>query len=298
MKRKALGKGLSSLIPEVPPRVSTPRQQQQAAEGLKQIDIDRISPNSAQPRQIFDETALNDLAASLQNQGFLQPVVVRPRPDGSFELIAGERRWRASQIAGFMKIPALIRDVADEQMLEYALIENLQREDLNPIEAASAFQALINDLNLSQEEVAQRVGKGRATVANALRLLNLPKPVQQFVKTGQISAGHAKALASLTESAVQITLAKKIAGSDLSVRQVEAMVARARKSRKGTAATAGTPEQDPNVQAASDVLQSALGTRVKIVSGKKGGRIELHFFSSEELERVYQLILNATNTKQ
>jgi len=233
----------------------------------------------------------------LKQQGVLQPVVVRPRPgDGGFELIAGERRWRAAQIAGLLKIPALVRDVEDERLLELALIENIQREELNPIEAASAFQALIDDLGLSQQEVADRVGKQRATIANSLRLLNLPPAIQEQIQTGQLSSGHAKALASLSSRKEQIDIANSIIKRGHSVRQVEAMVARLRKVEPGLTAPSKGKEQDPNVAAAAETLQSALGTKVKIHQSKKGGRIELHFYSTEELERVYQLILEATRS--
>jgi ParB family chromosome partitioning protein len=292
MKRKALGKGLRSLIPEAPPRtaVPTPPATQPARDGLKQIDIDRISPNREQPRQLFDDQSLEELAQSLKKDGVLQPIVVRPRDDGGFELVAGERRWRAAQIAGLLKIPAVVRDVSDDHLLELALIENLQREELNAIEAAQAFQTLVDELGLSHEEVAQRVGKQRATITNMLRLLNLVPEVQDLVRGGLLGAGHARAIAGLTRRADQIELAQRTVREGLSVRQVESLVA---KGKGGPTTPREEKPQDPNVAAAAERLQSALQTRVRIVQRGKGGRLELHFHDQEELERVYQLILKA-----
>lgn len=295
MKRKALGKGLRSLIREQPPPLAKPPASR-TSQGLQQIDLDRISPNPDQPREEFDPVKLEELAASLSTQGVLQPVVVRPRADGGFELIAGERRWRAAQLAGLMKIPAVVRKVTDEQRLELALIENLQRADLNPLEAARAFQALIDDLKLTQEEVAQRVGKKRATIANILRLLNLPREIQEKIRSGELSLGHAKALASLTDSKAQIDVATRVVRQALSVRQAEALVAGLIKGSTQTPVAAA--ERDPNVQAAEEQLQSAVGTRVRITQNKSGGgKIELHFFSHEEMERVFQLVLSASAAK-
>ena len=297
-KRRALGKGLRSLIRERPPQPAPkPPVAARPGQGLEQIDLDRISPNPEQPRQQFDQANLEQLAASLRRDGLLQPVVVRPRADGGFELIAGERRWRAAQLAGLMKIPALIRKVGDEQMLELALIENLQRDDLNPLEAAHAFHSLIDDLGLTQEEVAGRVGKKRATISNTLRLLHLPREIQEKIESGELTLGHAKALASLTDSKAQIELATRLVRETLSVRQTEAIVAG---MVKGTTKKAPKPEErDPNIQAAEEQLQSAIGTRVRITQGKSGaGKIELHFFSHQEMERVFQLILAVSTAKQ
>ena len=229
----------------------------------------------------------------MRNRGVLQPVIVREAAAGSYELIAGERRWRAAQIAGLLKVPAIVKDVSDDALLELALIENLQREELNPLEEAHAYQTLVDELELTQQEVADRVGKPRATIANALRLLNLAPDVQALVRSGKLSAGHAKALVSITKPAEQIQLARRIASDGLSVRQAELLAARtiritaARAPRKAV-------RRDPNVAAAEEALQKALGTRVRIVQGKKGGRLELHYFSDEELERLYQIVLAAS----
>jgi len=262
---------------------------------LREIDLDRIRPNRGQPREQFDQVLLEEMAHSMRLQGVLQPVIVREVKDGSYELVAGERRWRAAQIAGLLKIPALVKEVADDRVLEIALIENLQREGLNPIEEAAAFQALIDGLGLTQQEIADRVGKQRATVANALRLLNLPPEVQELVKAGKLAAGHAKALAALGAAKEQIDLARRIAGEGLSVRQAEAIAKRAAKRASRTARKPA--DRDPNVEAAEEALQSALGTRVRIVQGRKGGRLEIHFFSDEELQRVYDLVLAAAKKR-
>ena len=245
---------------------------------------------------MFDPEKLEELAQSLKTQGVLQPVIVRPAEGGTFELIAGERRWRAAQIAGLLRIPAVIREVTDDKLLELALIENLQREELNPIEEATAYQSLINDLGLSQQETADRVGKQRATVANALRLLNLPVEVQALVQSSQLTAGHAKCLAGLTDTRAQIELAKRIVDEGLSVRAVEQLVRRPEASGKKRAAT--TDQRDPNVVAAEETLQSAIGTKVRIVQGRTGaGRLELHFYSAEELDRIYDIVLKSARGK-
>jgi ParB family chromosome partitioning protein len=263
---------------------------------LAQLDIDRIVPNQAQPRKEFSDQEIAELAQSLGRDGLLQPVVVRSIDGGHYELIAGERRWRAAQVAGMLRVPAIIKDVADDKMLELALIENIQRSELNAIEEANAYQTLMHDLGLTQQELADRVGKPRATVANFVRLLNLPIEVQHYLKTGDLSSGHAKALAGLTRSDLQISLAHEIARQQLSVRKAEAMIAKARKSGSmPTKSSTKSATPDPNLVAAAEELQRLIGTKVKIVqSGKKGaGRIELHAFSSEEMDRLYKMLVSA-----
>jgi ParB family chromosome partitioning protein len=259
---------------------------------LLQIDIDRISPNRNQPRSEFEEDQLEELAQSLKEAGVLQPVVVRPRKDGGFELIAGERRWRAAQRIGLLKIPAVVREVEDDRLLELALIENLQRANLNSIETAEAYQALMLEHDLNQQELADRLGKARTTIANAVRLLNLPPQVQLKIRSGALSAGHAKALASLANTQAQIELAERIVAEDLSVRQVESITAKVTRARDAGVRIPAKP--DPNVQAAETELQRSLGTKVRIVSKGKGGRLEIHYYSDEELERIYSLISDAT----
>jgi ParB family chromosome partitioning protein len=275
-QRKALGRGLSALL-------GTPDLE---TDQLREIDIDRILPNAHQPRKSFNEDALNDLAASIQIHGVVQPIVVQPLPDGFYQLIAGERRWRASQRAGLTRMPAVVRDIGDHSALEIALIENIQREDLNPIEEAQAYERLIVEFSLTQEEVARRVGKNRATVANMLRLLRLPSEVQQWIIEDKLTTGHAKALLSLQNLTAVVDSARRIILGDLSVRQAEMLVAR---SSKAPEAPHAEPKEsvDPNVQAAIHSLEQALGTKVTIQENDGKGRIELHFFSFEEMTRLY-----------
>ncbi len=295
MKRKALGKGLESLIPKKPP-VSGPKPPveqdriEPASGSVLEIDLDRIRPNRSQPRERFDPVALTELAASLESTGVIQPVVVRKTADG-FELIAGERRWRAAQQAGLLRIPAVVRDVPDDKLLEVALIENIQREELNAIEEARAYRMLMDELDLSQSELADRVGKNRATISNSVRLLVLAKKVQEKVRDGVISAGHARALAALGSPKEQVAFAEKIESRGLSVRDVERLVARAVRDGAGKSDGRARAKRDPNVQAAEDKLQSLVGTKVRIVQGKTGaGRVELHFYSGEELQRLYDVL--------
>lgn len=226
----------------------------------------------------------------MYKEGVLQPVIVRSAGNGEYELVAGERRWRAAQVAGLLKIPALVKEVADDRLLELALVENLQREELNPIEAAQAYQTLIDELGLTQQGVAERVGKSRVTITNSLRVLNLPPEVQTLVRRGELSAGHSKALVGLANTKAQVELSQRIVREGLSVRQVEAIV-----SRRGPAGpkTRRADTRDPNVVAAEARLQQALGTKVRIVPARKGGRVELHYFGDEELERLYQLLVGA-----
>ncbi len=297
MKRKALGKGLRSLIRQTPPKQLTPAPSKASGNHLTQLDIDRIVPNQAQPRKDFDETELHELAQSVGRDGILQPVAVRPIDGKHYELIAGERRWRAAQAAGLMRMPAVIMEVSDDRMLELALIENIQRAGLNPIEEANAYQTLMHDLGLTQEELAERVSKSRATIANFVRLLNLPLEVQHYVKTGELNAGHAKALAGLTRTDLQVELAHQVARRNLSVRDTERLVAAARKTGSAERVRRTPKALDPNLVAAAEKLQLAVGTKVRIIpSGTKGGgRIELHAYSSEEMDRLYNLILGAVD---
>ena len=293
MKRKALGKGLSSLIPEAP--AVKPTSREEPAEGqsrLRNLDIDLIRPNRSQPRQDFDEEALFDLANSLKTKGIIQPIVVREHGDGTYQIVAGERRWRAAQQAGLLKIPALVHQVPDSELLEFALIENIQREELNPLEEAAAYRTLMDDLELTQEQVASRVGKRRATIANMLRLLTLAPKVQDMVRRGAVGMGHARTLVSLGDRRDQEQIADRIEKEGLSVRQVERLVARVKQGPDEVGEKPGKVV-DPNVQAATESLQSALGTRVRIVQGKSGGRLELHYGSDEELQRIYNLIFDA-----
>jgi ParB family chromosome partitioning protein len=261
---------------------------------LREIDIDRILPNSHQPRKNFDEDALNELANSIREHGVVQPIVVRPLDDGFFQLIAGERRWRAAQRAGLTRVPAVVREAGEHAALEIALIENLQREDLNPMEEAQAYERLIADFGLTQEEVARRVGKNRATIANMLRLLRLPPEVQQWLRENRISTGHAKALLSLSDLSAILDTAKKIIQGNYSVRQAEVLVARYSKNGVVKDGPAGSPDSvDPNVAAAIHTLEQALGTKVTVQESGGKGKIEIHFYSFEEMNRLYEGLLRA-----
>ena len=283
-QRKALGRGLNALL-------GTP--ETEAADQLREIEIDRIIPNSHQPRKDFDEDALNELAASIKEHGVIQPVVVSALDDGFFQLIAGERRWRASQRAGLLRVPAVVRAAGEHHSLELALIENLQREDLNPMEEAQAYERLISDFGMTQEEVARRVGKNRATIANMLRLLRLPAEVQQWLRENRLTTGHAKALLSLSDLNAILDSARKIIQGNYSVRQAEMLVSRYSNSG-GKSESGGSVETvDPNVKAAVHALEQVLGTKVTVQENGGRGRIEIHFYSFEEMNRLYEGLLKA-----
>jgi ParB family transcriptional regulator, chromosome partitioning protein len=281
-QRKALGRGLSALLGT--PDLETP-------EALREIDIDRILPNSHQPRKHFDEDALNELADSIREHGVVQPVVVRPLDDGFFQLIAGERRWRAAQRAGLYRIPAVVREAGEHAALEVALIENLQREDLNPIEEAQAYERLVSDFGLTQEDVSRRVGKNRATIANMLRLLRLPPEVQQWLRENRLSTGHAKALLSLSDTNAILDSARKIIQGNYSVRQAEMLVSRYTANGGVKEESAAAETEDPNVKAAIHALEQVLGTKVTIHESGGKGKLEIHFYSVEEMNRLYEGLL-------
>ena len=285
-KRPALGRGLSALIPDAagddPARAQKPFE----------IDLDRLIPNPQQPRTVFDEASLEDLAQSIRRNGVIQPILARRASsqsgapgDVKFEIIAGERRWRAAQRAGLMKAPVIVRDVPDDRLLEVALIENIQRDDLNPIEEAVAYRRLADELHLTQDAIAAAVGKDRSSVANTLRLLRLPDEVRNLVSEGSLSMGHARALLALDAPAVQRQLARDIVAKGLSVRETEALV-----KRQGEPEPAPKPEpkRDPNTRAAEEKLRFALGTPVEIVRRGKGGKIQITFTSEAELDRLYE----------
>jgi ParB family chromosome partitioning protein len=254
-------------------------------ETLTELPLDRVFPGRQQPRQRFDEEKLRSLAGSMRSVGVTQPVLVRPRDD-AYELIVGERRWRAAQLAGLKTIPAIVRDIADAQALELSLVENLQREDLNPIEEATAYERLLKELRLTQEELAERVGKDRSTVANALRLLKLPEAIQSDLTKGALTMGHARALLSLPSSSAQMRARTSIVQKRLSVRATEQLVARLHAPTQVRPAK----KQDPFVGAAEERLRKTLGTQVRIRPGRKGGRIEIVYYSEEDLDRILSLI--------
>jgi len=281
MKRRALGKGLGSLLPE--------RQAAPVADGLIQVEVDQVVPNPSQPRESFDAEELEDLAASIRTAGVLQPILVR-RAEGGYELIAGERRLKAARLAGLTRIPAVVQNVEKQRSLELALIENIQRQQLNPIEEARAFTRLIEDFGLTQEQVAERVGRKRPSIANTLRLLKLPSSVQGMVRDGRLTAGHAKALLALGDEETIRRTAEAFARGDVSVRGAEEHARSARATGRESN-SAGAIEKDPNVRDAEIRLQRALGTKVRIKGGGSGrGRIEISFHSDEELERLFELL--------
>ena len=283
-KRPALGRGLSALIPPAPAALPAPTAPARPAGPPHELDIDLLAPNPRQPRTYIEEQALEELAQSIRSNGVIQPVVVRPAGD-RYEIVAGERRWRAAQRAGLLKVPVVVRQVSDANLLQVALIENIQRENLNAIEEAQAYRRLLDDLHLSQEEIAASVGKDRATVANYVRLLRLPAEVRNEVASSAISMGHARALLALPDEAAQRRVAREIVSRGLSVRDTESMVRRETAPPAPEAAPSGP---DPNTRAAEDQLKLTLGTRVRIVRRRRGGRIEIDFASEDELQRLFE----------
>ncbi len=275
--RRALGRGLSALIPETAPP---------PAEQPTEADLDRLTPNRAQPRTVVDEPKLEELARSIRASGVLQPIVVRRIDGDRFEIVAGERRWRAAQRAGLLRVPIVVREVPDEKLLEMALIENVQREDLNPIEEGEAYRRLIDERGMTQEDVAAAVGKDRATVANYARLLVLPPEVRTEVAAGALAMGHARALLGLAEADAQRRAARDVVAGGLSVRETEALV---KKLAAPPVPSGPKPAAvDVHTQAAQDRLRVALGTRVRIVRKGRKGRIEIDFGSEDELQRLFE----------
>ncbi len=284
MARQTLGRGLSALLgEELPP-------QSEAANS--EIDIDLIEPNPEQPRTRFAETGLDELAQSIRVNGVVQPIVLRA-VGGRYQIVAGERRWRASQRAGLRKIPAVVREVSDEKLLELALVENIQRQELNPIEEALAYRKLIDTVGLTQEEVAERVGKERTVVTTTMRLLRLPGEIQRVIAEGGLSAGHGRALLMSDDPFVQREVANQAIDTGWSVRETERAVKRARSKKPQAIINKRVSRNiDANVKAAETKLMRALNTNVKIVPGKKGsgGKIEIEYYGTDDLDRVFQLI--------
>ena len=277
-RRPALGRGLSALIPGVsaPPTA--------AREAPNEVDLDLLEPNADQPRTEIDEVRLDELARSIETSGVIQPLLVRPAARGRFEIVAGERRWRAAQRAGLLKVPVMIRDVPDDKRLELALIENIQRENLNPIEEATAYRRLADEFSLTQEEIAGAVGKDRTTVANYLRLLSLPAEVRTDLASGALTMGHARAIVGLAAGVAQLRIAREVRTRDLSVRETEALV----KKETAPPAIRKSAPTDVHTKAAEERLRLTLGTRVQISRRGKGGRIEILFGSEAELQRLYE----------
>jgi ParB family chromosome partitioning protein len=258
-----------------------------------EIDIDLIDPNPEQPRKHFPEGNLDELANSIRANGVVQPIVVRKKGP-RYEIVAGERRWRASQKAELRRIPAVVRHVSDEKMLELALVENIQRQELNPIEEAKAYRRLIDQLGLVQEDIADRVGKSRTVVTTAMRLLKLPGEIQRHLEEGKLSAGHGRALLTTEDPSVQRIVAQQVIDRGISVRETERIVNRLAKSPQHIDTKAVTRMMDPNVKAAETKLMRRLNTNVKILTGKKGlgGKIEIEYYSTDDLDRVFQLLMD------
>jgi ParB family transcriptional regulator, chromosome partitioning protein len=280
-RQHGLGRGLGALLSSPAPSATGPDAN---AGPVVDLPIDAISANPKQPRKDFDDKALHDLAESLKQSGVLQPVVVR-RFGESYQLIVGERRWRAAKMAGITKIPAVIRDATDAETLELALVENLLREDLNPMEEAEAYQRLLAEFGWTQEELAQRVARDRSSVANCLRLLKLPETIQADLRAGRLTMGHARALLSLDSPADQLKLREQILAHSWSVRATEQGV-----QAKRVQPTRRTLRRSPELAAVEDALRVALATRVRIVGNERAGRIEIAYSSREELDRLSELI--------
>lgn len=272
-ERRGLGKGLEALIPSTP--------------GVNEVAVDSIVPNPRQPRQTLDPETLQELAASIREQGLVQPLVVTEAEEG-YQLLVGERRWRAARLAGLDVVPVVVRDVSPQQMLELALVENVQREDLNPLETASAYQQLVDEFGLTQQQVADKVGKNRVTVTNTLRLLKLPREVKEALLQGEITEGHARAMLRLPSQKDQLDVLETVLKGALSVRQTEQLVRRLAEEPKHKPKPA---EKPPELTALEDDFRQALGTKVNLSRGSKGGRLVIYFYSEEELQAIHDLIV-------
>ena len=277
---KALGKGLEALIPGV----TLADGDVTISETITHIKLDNIIPNKYQARHYFNESKIQELANSITENGLVHPLLVRRREDG-YELIAGERRWRASKAAGLLDVPAIVKDVSDAEMFELSLVENIQREDLNPLEEAEAYRQLMETFNLNQEDLSKRIGKDRSSVANALRLLKLPPEVKNEILSGGLSAGHAKAIMGLESLEDQEAMAKRITGEKLSVRETEEVVKKLRKLSIGT-----TKQKNVHVLEAEEELQRVLGSHVNIKYRRGKGKIEVKFYSDDDLQRIMNVM--------
>ncbi len=280
-KQKGLGKGLGALLSDY----TAPQQEESA---LRQLPLQKVEPNPYQPRRDFDPVALEELAESVAEHGILQPLTVRELPNGYYQIIAGERRWRAARMANLQTIPAIVIEADDRKTMELALIENLQRQDLNPVEEARGYKSLLEDYQLTQEEAARRVGKSRSAVANALRLLNLEEDILDALSGGRLTAGHARAILSVTDTAKRREAAQKVMALDLSVRQTELMCRNLNKEEK-------PQEEEPKLKVnyvaeCEKMLSRHLGRGVKIVSGKRKGKFELEFYGPEDLQNLYEAL--------
>ena len=292
LPRRALGRGLSSLLPARPIAPFAPPSPQAA----QQVPIDEIEPNPLQPRTVFQQDRLNQLADSIRSNGIIQPLIVRRAAD-QYQLIAGERRWRAAKLAGLNVVPVVVQDFADDKLLEISLIENIQREDLNPIEIAIAYDRLAREHNLSHEEIGRRTGRDRATITNMIRLLKLPPEVQLLLAEHRLSMGHARAILGLADPELQRKIADRAAAEGLSVRQVERSVQKLNEKRDPASEEVQEERIDPNVRAAIEELERILGTRVRIIEkAAQRGKIEIDYFTQDDLDRIYDLIVGEKGT--
>jgi ParB family transcriptional regulator, chromosome partitioning protein len=284
MTRKALGRGLSALLSDRSATIS---------EEFIEVDIDLIERNHLQPRTVFNEQKLDELAQSIKENGLIQPILLRRSETGKYQLIAGERRLRAAQRAGLLRIPCVVKDIEDDKMLELALIENIQRQELNPIEEAQAYKKLIETLGLTQEMVAQRVGRDRTFITNYLRLLRLPEDIQSLVEEEKLSMGHARALLGIDDPEVQRKLAKKVTELHLSVREIEKSIKNVVRGNDLTESASYREAKDSNIKFAEDKLRRRLSAKVQINTNKnKGGKIEIHFSDETDLHRIYEIIMS------
>ncbi|MFC1735252.1 ParB/RepB/Spo0J family partition protein [Candidatus Hydrogenedentota bacterium] len=289
--KRALGRGLQALLAD---SLTEQVRQDKPSQGMNKVSLERISPNRYQPRVDFDAEALNELADSIRANGLLQPIVVR-EIDGAYELIAGERRFRACKQAGLAEIPVYVRNVSDSEMLVLALVENIQREDLDPLEEAGAYRRLMKEFSLTQDQLATQIGKDRSTIANSVRLLLLPPEIQRYLSNGMLSTGHARALLGLKDPALMTTICKQVISRKLSVRQVEKVVkkqARHDSEAPGAEGKNGTGRGsvDPNILALEEELQRILGTKVKIYSKGDRGTIEIEYYSNEDFNRILDML--------
>jgi ParB family chromosome partitioning protein len=281
-QRRGLGKGLGALIPAT--EVSGP--------GLSEVAVDLIVPNPMQPRQALDAEALQELADSIREHGLIQPLIVTSiqdtASDAQYQIIAGERRWEAAKMAGLSMVPVVVKEATPQKMLELALVENIQRADLNPLEEAAAYRQLMDDFGLTQEQVAEKVGKSRVTVANSVRLLRLPDEIKRALAEGQISEGHARALLALNKEADQLKILEAVVKKGLSVRQTEEMV---RRIVAGAQPRRRDEPPSPETEALENEFRNALGTKVRLFRSKRGGKLVIQFYSEEELEAIYRIIV-------
>lgn len=294
-KKTALGQGLDALLGD---DLKLPVEDSPAAEAMRYVSIDSVKPNPNQPRHNFNPDALSELAKSIKQQGIVQPLLAEEHTEGSFMLIAGERRWRAARLAGIQEVPVIIRSFSPEQKLEIALVENIQREDLTAMEEARAYHHMMNSLDISQQELADRVGKNRSTVANSLRLLKLPPKMQKAVEEGQMSAGHARSILSVTNPAGQLVLFDKIINQSLSVREAEITASRMNKGNASPVAENNFPstqaERNGEIVRIEEEFIQALGTKVALKGDMSKGRMEISWFSQDDLNRIYEKLIGGS----